>query len=205
MYEVKNLPYTNEVVNNIRGTENAAFWVKVMIQLYRNGLREDDPINEIMDYIQYQEFTVNRQINFKTKKAQNIISESHEWHQDFGNSAFRRQQPILKLPKSTIEKFYFEEDDNQYVIKQLVTNKELFQEGNELNHCVGSYADNCLHGGSFIFSLRQIDDFKNEKRLITIEIYKNRIFQKLGKYNRACFPFEDKIIAAWAKENEIGY
>lgn len=205
MYEVKNVPFTNEVVNNIRGTENAAFWVKTMIQLYRNGLRENDPINQIMDYIQHQVFTLNRNINFKTKKAANIIAESNEWHAAFGNAKYGRPQRLIKLPESTIEQFYFEEDDNQYVIKQLLTNKELFQEGNELNHCVGSYTDSCLFRGTFIFSLRHLDEFKNEKRLITIEIYKNRIFQKRGNYNRACFPFEDKIIAAWAKENGIGY
>jgi hypothetical protein len=205
IYEVKNVPFTNEVVNNIRGTENATFWVKTMIQLYRNGLLEDDPINQIMDYIQYQVFTLNRNINFKTKKAENIITESNEWHAAFGNAKYGRPQHLIKLPESTIEQFYFEEDDNQYVIKQLLTNKELFQEGNELNHCVGSYTDSCLFRGTFIFSLRHLNEFKNEKRLITIEIYKNRIFQKRGNYNRACFPFEDKIIAAWAKENKIGY
>ena len=203
--ETNNVNYANEIVSNIRGSEHAGFWVKVMIQLHRNGLRENSPINEIMDYIQYQVFTANRQINFKTKKAQNIIEESNEWHEVFGNSKYGMPQRIIKLPKSSIEKFYIEEDDCSFVIRQLKTNKDLFMEGNALHHCVGSYTNNCLIKGSFIFSLRQIDDYNTEKRLITIEVYDNKIFQKRGKYNRTCLPFEDKIIAKWAKENEISH
>lgn len=201
--QINNIEYALEVVNNIRDTENLDFWVKAMIQLYHNGLRETDPINEIMDYIQNQVFTLNRQINFKYKKAQNIIIESNEWHLTFRNSKHELYEPLIKLPKSNIEPFYIEQDNKRFIIKQLETNRELTKEGRSLNHCVGTYTDHCLNSGSFIFSLRQIDSLKNENRLITIEILNYKIFQKRGKFNRDCLPLEDKIITKWAKENQI--
>jgi hypothetical protein len=205
MFELKDLNYTNTVLHYIQTTGNTEFWVKVMIQLYKNGLRSNEHISEIMDYIDNQVFTLQRAINFKSKKISNLIEESNRWHLAMENTRYGKTFPLIKLPYSSISPFKYEENDKKFIIKQLKSNRELMFEGNALSHCVGSYTNKCMKFGSFIFSLRKLIDSEvpKEINLITIEINNNRIVQKKGKRNRFCKPFEDRIIKIWAKENGL--
>lgn len=217
--EVKNVFYTNEALAYIRATSNTDFWVKVVVQLYRNGLRtHNNRISEIFDYIEYQVFHLRRSINFKTKKIANLANESNEWHEAVGNYKYGKLDRLIKLPKSSVQIFHFEEEDKKYVIRQILSNRDLAFEGGELGHCVGTYTNKCMKYGAFIFSLREEFEFHEkeqtedgeiyvvqtiEKSLITIEVNKDTIVQKRGKKNRLCLPFEDRIIKIWAKENKF--
>jgi hypothetical protein len=158
-----------------------------------------------MDYIDNQVFTLQRAINFKSKKISNLIEESNRWHLAMENTRYGKTFPLIKLPYSSISPFKYEENDKKFIIKQLKSNRELMFEGNALSHCVGSYTNKCMKFGSFIFSIRKLIDSEvpKEINLITIEINNNRIVQKKGKRNRFCKPFEDRIIKIWAKENGL--
>lgn len=219
VYEIKNVYFTDESLAYIRATSNTDFWVKVVVQLYRNGLRtHNNRIAEIFDYIEYQVFHLRRSINFKTKKIANLANESTEWHDAVGNYKYGKLERLIKLPKSSVQIFHFEEEDKKYVIRQILSNRDLAFEGGELGHCVGTYTNKCMKYGAFIFSLREVIEFHEneqtedgeidivqtiEKSLITIEVNKNTIVQKRGKKNRLCLPFEDRIIKIWAKENKF--
>jgi len=203
MYEVKNLPYTSQALECIAHKENTHFWVKVMIQLFRNRFRENDITHEIVDYIDYQIFTLGRDINFKNKKKNNLINEVNQWHFEVSSMKFNQNERLVKLPISTIKTFNIEHNEINYVIKQLRTNRELAHEGYQLNHCVVTYTANCLTGKTFIFSLRELNRENKEKPLITIEVFDKRIFQKRGNYNRSCLSYENEIIEIWAKENHL--
>ena len=112
------------------------------------------------------------------------------------------------LPDSGLDKFKIEYKKENYVIKQLKTNRELIMEGQTLKHCVGGYTNNCILRGSFIFSLRiyfhdtELDSVV-ETPLITTEVNKNRILQMKGTRNRACNEVERFIINEWRREFKI--
>ena len=110
------------------------------------------------------------------------------------------QMQTHRLPSQTTE-----HKNKKYKIVQLTTNKSLIEEGRNLFHCVGTYTDNCLDRGSYIFSLRLIQDQFEDKVLITIELNGNSIRQKRGKKNRSCSAEEDRIIRIWAKENNLKF
>lgn len=219
LYDIKNVYFTNEALAYIRATSNTDFWVKVVVQLYRNGLRtHNNRIAEIFDYIEYQVFHLRRSINFKIKKIANLANESNEWHEAVGNYKYGKLDKLIKLPKSSVQIFHFEEEDKKYVIRQILSNRDLAFEGGELGHCVGTYTNKCMKYGAFIFSLREEIEFHEkesteegeidfiqtiEKSLITIELNRNTIIQKRGKKNRLCLPLEDRIIKIWAKENKF--
>lgn len=61
--------------------------------------------------------------------------------------------------------------DNEviYVSVELLNAEALYEEGNEMNHCIGEYVDNCVAGNSAVFSLRKIEN-GTFKRLATVEI-----------------------------------
>ena len=146
-----------------------------------------------------------RKINFNTKKLTNLLEEAHTWHDELILMRIGKYKRVYHLPKSDIGTFKIEYKDKKYKIKQLLTNKELVEEGIKLKHCVGTYTDNCIDRGSFIFSLRL--DKENEEiiPLITIELNNKRILQKRGKWNRDCLKEEDSLIQIWATENKLKF
>jgi hypothetical protein len=109
------------------------------------------------------------------------------------------------LPKSEINTYKTEYQDKKYKVVQLLTNKDLIEEGRTLSHCVGTYTNNCLNRGSYIFSLRWEQENEESTSLITIEVNANTIRQKKGKKNRPCSQEEDYIILKWAKENKLRF
>ena len=109
------------------------------------------------------------------------------------------------LPKSEINTYKIEYKGRRFKVMQLLTNKDLIEEGRTLSHCVGTYTDNCIDRGSYIFSLRLEREDEETLPLITIEVNANTIRQKKGKRNRSCSQEEDYIIRNWAKENELKF
>jgi hypothetical protein len=109
------------------------------------------------------------------------------------------------LPKSEINTYKIEYKEKRFKIMQLLTNKDLIEEGRNLSHCVGTYTDNCIDRGSYIFSMRLEREDEVTVPLITIEVNSNTIRQKKGKRNRSCSEEEDYIIRKWAKENKLKF
>jgi len=75
---------------------------------------------------------------------------------------------------------------------------ELVQEGNQLNHCIGSYVDNIVSGKSKIFFLRRKDESKAS--FVTIELNsRNEFIEAREAYNN--LPSEDvlRLIKSWSK------
>jgi hypothetical protein len=203
-FDVRDEVYTREVLRNLRRTVNVDFWITTLCQLYHKGLREYD-LNQVFDYIDDQVIRNGRKINFNTKKLTNLLEEAHTWHDELILMRIGKYKRVYHLPKSDIGTFKIEYKDKKYKIKQLLTNKELVEEGIKLKHCVGTYTDNCIDRGSFIFSLRL--DKENEEiiPLITIEVNNKRILQKRGKWNRDCLKEEDSLIQIWATENKLKF
>lgn len=91
-----------------------------------------------------------------------------------------------------------------YVIVELLTKNALEQEGNILNHCVGSYFKKCKNKVSSIWSLRR---FENKKtfRCVTIEIFNKtqEIIQMSARFNSTPNKEHKQIIESWAKREKI--
>jgi len=191
--------FAREVYRNIRGHKSDYnFWADTMTLLYKKELKIRF-VNEIMDYINYEFFEQNKKIDLKTKNLRNLIADSREWH----NKHRELKIPNKNLKKSLIDDFYFENSKNEkYVIKQLLTTRELFLEGEDLHHCVYSYSNSCIYNNRYIFSLRILND-KEEKKLITLEVLNRNIIQAKGLHNRLINKIEFEIIENWAKEKAL--
>jgi len=201
-FDVRDMFYAQEVVRNLRRTVNLDFWMKTLSTLYHKGLRHNQ-LNQVIDYIDDQVIRNGRKINFNTKKLSNLLEEVHTWHEELALMRIGSYKRTYYLPKSEIKAYKIDYKDKVYSIIQLLSNKELVEEGRTLRHCVGTYADNCIDRGSFIFSLRLEDSDSGIIPLITIEVNDQAIRQKRGKFNRICFKEEDYIIRGWAKENKL--
>ena len=191
--------YAREVYRNIRGyLIDYNFWADTMVLLYKKGLKYRD-INEVMDYISHELVAQNKNTDLKTKKLANLLSDSRKWHDNHKEL----KVPNKNLRKSFIDDFYFVDAENEkHVIKQLLTTRELYIEGEELHHCVYNYASSCIFSNRFIFSLRLLKD-GDEKKLITIEVSNRTIVQAKGLYNRYVESKELEIIKCWAQEKGL--
>lgn len=194
--------YALEVIANIRNYEESEFWVKTMSILYLKEL-ELDLVGEIMDYISHLHFTENKETNWMQKKVPNLVKESSDWHREVGMIEFHRNRKNNRFNSSSIADLKITQMDSEYIIKQVLSSGELYQEGKKLNHCVYSYEKNCLNNLCVIFSLRKLSTDKLEKPLITIEIRGNHIFQAKGNFNRKPSKSEWEIINNWANDEGL--
>ena len=74
----------------------------------------------------------------------------------------------------------------RFKVQELNTSNLLSAEGKAMGHCVGSYAYRCGRGDCNILSLKRDDG-----RLLTMEVVKDKIVQVKGKHNRS--PNENEI------------
>ncbi|NLX96916.1 MAG: hypothetical protein GXY83_12135 [Rhodopirellula sp.] len=77
---------------------------------------------------------------------------------------------------------------------EITSGDELKREGQEMWHCVASYAARCASGYSSIVSVRH-----NGRRRITIEITPRtkQIVQARGPYNREADAEEQRVMSQW--------
>lgn len=206
---IKERRLVNLLVRQMRNLNRSDFWINTSIALVRNGLKSTDrDLLEIFDYIDYQVFGLNRSIDFKKKKLENLRREVDLWHREIRAINRTGYSMTQRLPDARIKQFSMVHNEEHYVIRQLHTNAELVEEGKSLKHCVGTYARNCMQFGSFIFSLRKVSKDPEteetlEQRLITIEVNRGRIIQQKGSYNRHCQAWESKVIQQWRDENGL--
>jgi hypothetical protein len=78
----------------------------------------------------------------------NIIAASKSWHKVVGNSSFKEVFSMWSALCPTLTA------PNGVQLVPLTTSAELAEEGRVMRHCVGGYAQQCLSGGSHIFSVR---------------------------------------------------
>ena len=90
-----------------------------------------------------------------------LIRRSDQWHREVWRQRGRRQRATQRseqeVKNATWESLLGEMTIDGLKIKPLVTGRDLYDEGHEMRHCVGSYARLCLKEGHRIFSLLEVD------------------------------------------------
>jgi hypothetical protein len=80
-----------------------------------------------------------------------------------------------------------DEGDLCWIIQELLTSKEVTEEGKAMHHCVGSYARSCAKGHTSVWSM-QVEDTRTGacRRVMTISVQNARklITQARGRCNR---------------------
>lgn len=119
--------------------------------------------------------------DFFKRSIGNVITMSNEWHL----LRVYSHNKNTKAP-SDWDKRFEEYEMGRYKVQELNTSNLLSAEGKAMGHCVGSYAYRCGRGDCNILSLKRDDG-----RLLTMEVVKDKIVQVKGKHNRS--PNENEI------------
>ncbi|MFK7774536.1 MAG: PcfJ domain-containing protein, partial [Saprospiraceae bacterium] len=102
---------------------------------------------------------------------------------------------------SSIQSMRIKQGKRLIRIRQIINLKNLALEGNKMNHCVASYAGECLSGTSSIWSMNEILTIGKMKRLITIEVQEKtkKILQASGNSNRGLHEMEKRWLKKWVE------
>ena len=148
-------------------------------------------------YIRFEDKNILAKDFFK-KSLNTIIQLSNDYHIRAINS---KNQRYFEWSKTLPDTLIF----NKYLFKELSSSNELSKEGRDMKHCVGSYASSCFNGSTRIVSLSLHKDDNIIEKLLTIEIYQNRIIQVKGKCNRSPNQIEIMNINEYAAKNNLIY
>lgn len=83
-----------------------------------------------------------------------------------------------------------------WTVIELISGRELYEEGRAMHHCVSGYAHRCAAGWAAIFSLRE-----EGWRRVTVEITvpERRVVQARGACNRAATSEEKDVLQRWLR------
>lgn len=178
--------------------ENEDFWGKVIHFFVNNPMLDPDEVGPIVDYIRYQKYTQREvpgpdggvvledppQPNFSVKgrSMDKLLRQVDAWHRQLARET---RLPHRTWAPSGINDLDRSVDDERWTIRELLSTKELVQEGRQMHHCVGSYANNCQKGNISVWSMQVEDGEAGTQRVMTIAVQNKakRINQARGRFN----------------------
>jgi len=202
----------------VREFRDDDFWVGVIRFFIRNPMLDPAQIAPVIDYIWNQKYE-NRlvfvdagiaeelgpeQPNFsmRGRTVESLLRAVEAWHQRLGKET---KGGHLQWKESGIREFTSVEGDKDshnmkvWVIRELLSTRELVAEGRYMRHCVASYASSCHRGESSIWGL-SLETESGIEKLLTIEVNNpsKEIRQIRGKLNRLATEKEKEVVRRWA-------
>jgi hypothetical protein len=196
---------------------NEEFWKEVITFLVRNNHTATAyQLEIVVEYIWNQKF-VKRwgqnnegEVVEKNPSEPNFDLKGKTWD-SLWRRAFEWFEIVGFIRKTSQEWAHLMLENNHikaktgqsFVFEQLLTKQELFEEGKNMNHCVGSYSEECENSTSAIFSMQ--NTLSRGKSLVTVEVdpKKREIVQARCRFNDSTSYFEKEIIKEWARQNDL--
>ena len=203
-----------------RHFENDDFWVTVIQFFINNPLLDSLHYGPIYDYIDSQRFVArgdvlrdgqiqhlgppNPDFSMQHRDPNALLRQVDEWHRRMNRRGSIEQQVAKSWDSCGIKGLEIEEKETAWIIRELTTSIELWEEGDKMSHCVGSYASSCAVGSSAIFSLIHLTEEKTTTEL-TIEVTpkSKHISQARKKCNAKPNKEDLRIMKMWAKERGL--
>lgn len=116
----------------------------------------------------------------------------------------KSEELTRKIKEREKELRKFEIKKNGLMIKALLSQNELIEEGEKMHHCVGMYADKVAQGNTAIYSIRRTEEPDNP--LATLELKGKKVIQVRAEHNRVP-PIEvQEFVKKWEKKYQLaGY
>lgn len=184
---------------------NDEFWQTVLVFLAANPMLDAAWIGPMIDYVHAIKFAPGAQepgFSMKGRSVAALLRRVEEWHAQLTKLTRAKKVSWAKSGLPALEWKIGEKGQHAYRhwrIVELLTAKDLFDEGAAMHHCVGTYDYSCSSGAVSIWSLR-CEDAKGDWRILTIEVQNKtrRIVQARGIYNRFTDDDALRILKDWA-------
>lgn len=198
--------------------ENEEFWFTVLRFIADNPMLDPRQIGPMIDYLHHQKYVGQTieiapgiwrdggapqpSLSMQGRTVDTLLRRIEAWHTELGRQKALPKGHYEAAPfKGFATDKYSRHGPVRWTIRQLRSADDLYLEGQELNHCVGSYHRSCAEGHCTIWSLSRTLPHNKLERRQTIEVNKSgTIVQCRGQAN--CDPDADEwsIVNAWARE-----
>lgn len=201
------------------GFENDDFWRSVLRFFVNNPLLDRSHVGPIIDFLRAQKFEEREVIghdgrlrvdpppqpnlSMKGRNAEALLAQVDNWH---GTLRRHSSNQSLTFPGSGFKGLEMEvgrKGESRWVVRELLSSKQLSDEGEAMRHCVASYARSCAKGYCSIWSMQLHTPAGIESRQ-TIEVTKSgQIVQCRGKFNELPSHKEFQALKAWADHSRL--
>jgi hypothetical protein len=158
-------------------------------------------MNDLLDYIRNRH-QANTEWHLRDMTLHNLERHMYTWHREMYRvrtmSVKYEKWQGIKVEDSVVERAQGTKKHTWWKFHQIVTGKELAEEGNKQHHCVSSYGAMCNSGQCSIWSLTFKDKVGNDGRALTIEVRGKSIVQARGYANRSPKTDESSVLKEWA-------
>jgi hypothetical protein len=165
------------------------------------------PIHDFVEHCCREAVAENKVYSLKGRTADSVIRQMQEWHAGLSKMKVGR---FNRFNPSGFEGAVYDFSSNTeaeiWRVKELLTAKELQEEGRRQQHCVFSYAGAIEKGRTSIWVLTK-EDNKGNWAMCTVEVENatKRIVQVRGRFNRIATVKEQSILVRWATEKGLRY
>lgn len=211
------------LVNNLINTrivlEYSEFWESVVKWFITNPMLDLVHVGPIIDWIYNQKYTpievfVERGrpefrpppqtgLSMHHRDALSTLNAVNKWHKELGVA---KKGINLQWKPCGIRGLRIEEGSEKnrkiWIIRELLSGKELIEEGRKMHHCAASYASSCHKNLKSIWSMTcQTNEGIQNK--LTIEVAYQDIVQARGMWNAKAGQQERQIMERWASTSGL--
>jgi hypothetical protein len=189
------------------------FWYSVLEWFAKVPMLEPAEIGPLCDYIANRRFA-DPLFSMKGRSPVALLRGMKEWH---GGLAIEKMISGKVFASSGFRpgeyKEHRREGNGAFVnelwrINEILTARALADEGKRMGHCVYSYAGRIDSRDTSIWSV-QMEDGRGETgrwHMVTLEVRNDlrRVVQARGRFNRSMTNQEHRVVAQWARTNNLG-
>lgn len=191
-----------------------AFWYTVIEWFARQPMLDMNVVGPLCDYISHR-WAEDATFSMKGRGALPLLQGMREWHGALhvtrGDDKLPASFQPCGLQEALYDDYFRHEDgrkiDEAWFITEILTARELRDEGTRMGHCVWSYGNHIVSGHTSIWSVVMEDGKGPTGRwhMVTVEVSNNskRIVQARGRFNRSITSRELQVLTRWANANGL--
>ncbi len=154
--------------------EQEAFWASVVRFFADNPMLDTAHYGPICDLLFNQKYADNApqpNLSMKGREPLTLLRQTEEWHERLRAMIPSNYRNLPEAWKSCgIEGFETKFADGIWTINEVTSLSDLYTEGEEMHHCVISYARSCAEGRIAIYSVKKRTKETKPTRELTVEI-----------------------------------
>ncbi len=191
------------------------FWATVIQWFCSQGMVDPAEIGPMIDYLEAQR-RADPLYSMKGRTASAMLKHMRTWHRDlaqargwsswkpasfeFKPSGFTEAQWDLKKKDANGQQIVV-----RWFIEEILSIKDLLEEGKVMKHCVYSYGPRIESGSTSIWRMWKIEEGTKGERCLTVEVNNGTraVVQARGICNRRPISEEERILAMWSQQANL--
>jgi len=205
-------------VNGLMGTPlgnsfvNNEFWTSVIKFFIDNPFLDVVHYGPIYDYLNEKKFRSQGRrwidgtlvdlgpeqpnLSMKGRDPFALLNQVQRWHRDLNNRPYGEEDYVWVT--CGLAGYKREEKTAHYQITELLSSRELREEGSAMHHCVASYARSCKGGLRAIYSMVRATDVGSFRELtISVDVEQKMVSEARKRYNESPNDNDMRIMKLW--------